>query len=159
MMALKNYTSQVSASRSISLIEDKLAHHGARQILKEYTADGRVACIAFIMHINGIELPFHLPARIEACEKVLKAKVRRPNKATYKRIHDQAERTAWKILADWVDAQMAMIELAQVDVLEVFLPYLFDRAKRQTFYQALQTQGFQKALPAFCSVTESKGGD
>ena len=116
-MALKNYTSQVSASRSISWIEDKLARHGARQILKEYTADGRVASIAFIMHIEGAELPFHLPARIAACEKVLKGKVRRPRPSTYKHITEQSERTAWKIMADWVDAQMAMVELAQVDVL------------------------------------------
>ncbi len=158
-MALKNYTSQVSASRSISWIEDKLARHGARQILKEYTADGRVASIAFIMHIEGAELPFHLPARITACEKVLKGKVRRPRPSTYKHIAEQSERTAWKILADWVDAQMAMVELAQVDVLEVFLPYLFDRSKQQTFYQTLQARGFQKALPAFCGDLTSKGSD
>ena len=155
-MALKNYTSQVGASRSISWIEDKLARHGARQILKEYTADGRVASIAFIMHVEGVELPFHLPARIAACEKVLKGEVRRPRIDTYKHIAEQAERTAWKILADWVDAQMAMVELAQVDVLEVFLPYLFDRSSHQTFYQTLQAKGFQKALPAFVGQTSDK---
>jgi len=157
-MALKNYTSQVSSKNSISWIESKLATHGARQILKEYTADGRVASIAFIIHQNGIELPFHLPARVSACEQVLKSEVRRPRSDTYKKISDQAERTAWKILADWVDAQMAMVELAQVDIMEVFLPYLFDRSKQQTFYQALSTKGFQKALPEFCSVAE-KGRD
>jgi len=134
-MALKNYTSQVAASRSIMWIEDKLARHGARQILKDYTPQGRVCSIAFIIESKGAELPFKLPARIEACEKVLRSKVKRPNVRTYKRIAEQAERTAWKILADWVDAQMAMIELAQVDLLEVFLPYLFDRSKQQTFYQ------------------------
>ena len=154
-MALKNYTSQVSASRSIGWIEDKLSKNGARQILKEYTPDARVASIAFIIHTNGVELPFHLPARIAACEKVLRAEVRRPNNNTYKRIKEQAERTAWKILADWVDAQMAMVELAQVDIVEVFLPYLFDRSKQQTFYQMLQNQGFQKALPGFCGEVEN----
>ena len=149
-MALKNYTSQVPASRSIGWIEDKLARHGARQILKEYTPDSRVSSLAFIIHVNGTELPFHLPARIDACEKVLRSEVRRPKKDTYTRIAKQAERTAWKILADWVDAQMAMIDLAQVDVLEVFLPYLFDRSKQQTFYQQLSAKGVQKALPEFC---------
>jgi len=159
MMALKNYTSQVSASTSIGWIEDKLARHGARQILKEYSPGGQVTSVAFIIHVNGIELPFHLPARIEACEKVLKAEVRRPNKDTYKRIAEQAERTAWKIVADWVDAQMAMIELSQVDILEVFLPYLYDRGKKLTFYQTLLERGIQKALPAFCSAAEQTDGD
>ena len=148
-MPLKNYTSNVPASHSIGWIENKLIRHGARQILKEYAVDGRLGSIAFIIEAHGIELPFKLPARIAECEKVLKGECRRPRKETFKRIAEQAERTAWKILADWVDAQMAMIELAQVDLLEVFLPYLFDRSKQQTFYQQLQAKGIQKALPAF----------
>ena len=150
-MALKNYTSSVSASKSINWIEGKLAKHGAKQILKEYTPDARVAAIAFIIDINGIELPFHIPARIKACEQVLKNEIKRPRKETYKRIEEQAERTAWKIVADWIDAQMAMVDLSQVDIMEVFLPYLFDRANHRTLYQALQDEGFQKALPAYVS--------
>lgn len=156
---LKNYTSEVSASRSIAWIEGKLARHGASQILKEYGKDGRLTSIAFIIETKGIEMPFRLPARIAECEKMLKGEVRRPRPETYKRIAEQAERTAWKIMADWVDAQMAMIELAQVDLLEVFLPYLFDRSSRQTFYQSLQAKGFQKALPAFIAPKpETEGG-
>lgn len=158
-MALKNYTSAVSASKSINWIENKLARHGARQILKEYTAEGQVASLSFIIHMNGMELPFHLPARTTAAEQVLKAEVRRPRKDTYKHIAEQAERTAWKILADWVDAQMAMVELSQVDIMEVFLPYLFDRQRHETFYESLQARGFQKALPGFCGSVEQKAGD
>jgi len=153
---LKNYTSTIGSGRSISWIEDKLARHGARQILKEYTADGRVASISFIIYSNGIELPFHLPARIAACEKVLRGEIRRPRSDTYKKVSEQAERTAWKILADWVDAQMAMVELSQVDIIEVFLPYLFDRQHKQTFYESLQARGFQKALPGFCGTVDTQ---
>ena len=46
---------------------------------------------------------------------------------------------------------MAMIELAQVDLLEVFLPYLFNRSQEQTLYESLQRGGFQKMLPEYCS--------
>jgi hypothetical protein len=153
-MSLKNYTSQVSAIRSINAIECKLAAHGAKQILKEYTTDGLVASISFIIHSNGIELPFHLPSRVAACEQVLRSGVKKPRRDTYENIKEQAARTAWKILTDWVDAQMAMVELAQVDMLEVFLPYLFDRNHQRTFYQALEIQGFRKALPAYCGELE-----
>ena len=93
-MALKNYTSQVSANRSILHIEAKLEAQGAKQILKEYTPEGKVHSIAFTVNINGCEMPFKIPAQVESCYKVLKGAVRRPNALTYKRIGEQAERTA-----------------------------------------------------------------
>jgi len=64
------------------------------------------------------------------------------------RIKEQAERTAWKIVADWVDAQMAMIELSQVELMEVFLPYLFNRQTRQTYFESIKARGFQNLLSA-----------
>ena len=39
---------------------------------------------------------------------------------------DQAERTGWRNLRDWVLAQMAIIEAGMASVDEVFLPYLTD---------------------------------
>ena len=38
---LKNYTSSVPASRSISFIEDKLAANGAMQVNKRYDSEGK----------------------------------------------------------------------------------------------------------------------
>jgi len=146
-MALKNYTSQISANRSISWIEAKLASSGARQILKTYDPEGRVEGIAFIIPINGTSMSFKLPAQVDACEAVLKSSVRRPTETTYKRIKEQSERTAWKIVADWLDAQMAMIELSQVEFLQVFMAYLYSHNQQKTFYQIAKEKGFQKLLP------------
>jgi hypothetical protein len=36
---------------------------------------------------------------------------------------DQAVRTAWRIVKDWVEAQMALVETQMVTTAEVFLPY------------------------------------
>ena len=146
-MALKNYTSQVSASRSISWIEGKLARSGATQILKMYDSQCRVEGIAFIIPINGTAISFKLPAQVQACEDVLKSEVRRPKADTFKRIKEQAERTAWKIVADWVDAQIAMIELSQVEFLQVFLPYMYNPVEKKTFYELSKAKGIQKLLP------------
>lgn len=146
-MPLKNYTSQVPASTSISWIEGKLARSGATQILKEIDIEGRVKGIAFMVSVNGFSMAFRLPAQVEACEKVLKSEVRRPKPDTFKRIVKQAERTAWKIVADWVDAQMAMIELSQVEFLQVFLPYMYSPSQKKTFYELSKEKGLQKLLP------------
>lgn len=145
-MTLMNYTSSVSASRSISYIEAKLAGQGAKQIVKFYNDDNRISSIAFTINIDGVEMPFKLPARVEQCEKVLKAKVRRPRSDTFKRITEQAERTAWKIISDWVDVQMAMIELSQVEFMEVFLPYLYSYEKNQTFFETIKERGYKALL-------------
>ena len=92
-------------------------------------------------------MSFKLPAQVNACEETLKASVRRPRSDTYKRIAKQAERTAWKIVADWVDAQMAMIELSQVEFMQVFMPYLYCHTKNQTYFEMMKAKGFQKMLP------------
>ena len=55
----------------------------------------------------------------------------------------QAERTAWRNVRDWVMAQMAIIEAGQVEMEEVFLPYLTD-GRGRTLYQLYQ--GGQLAL-------------
>lgn len=155
-MALKNYTSQVSAARSIAHIEDMLVAHKATQVLKKYAPGGRIEAIAFIVPIEGVEIPFRLPARVDQCLKVLKSAVRRPHAETYKRLEQQAERTAWKIVSDWVEAQMAMIDLAQVQLMEVFLPYVYNHNSGQTYFQTLEARGFQNLLPAVCATRESQ---
>lgn len=51
---------------------------------------------------------------------------------------EQAERTAWRNIRDWVLAQMAFVEAGNVEVDEVFLPYLTD-GKGRTLYQVYQS--------------------
>ena len=56
----------------------------------------------------------------------------------------QANRTAWRIIKEWVQAQMALVETEMVTVEEVFLPYML--TGRQTLCQAL-SNGELKMLP------------
>ena len=54
---------------------------------------------------------------------------------------EQAEKVAWRILKDWVDAQMALIEIEMVKMEEVFLPYTIIDNFGTTVYERLeQTQ-------------------
>lgn len=136
------------AARSISYIEAKLIQHGAKQIMKTYDENQRLKAIFFSINIAGNDMSFKLPANVQQCEKVLLSNLSsRARPDTRKKVPQQAERTAWKILQDWVEAQMAMIELAQIEVMEVFLPYLYDGQKDQTFFEQIKSKGFQKLLP------------
>lgn len=126
-MAIKNYTTTIDVYKSLGEIQGALASHGARKIMVDYDEAGRPVGITF-----GIETPmgprgFLLPANVDGVRVVFaKQKIREQD--------GQAERTAWRNVRDWIMAQMAIIESGQVEMEEVFLPYLTDRQGR-TLYQ------------------------
>lgn len=145
---IKNYTSQVPASRSVQYIENKLVVHGAKQIMKEYDDEKRLSGICFIINVDGKEWPFKLPARMEQCEAIFRARVKKPTQDTEKRIKAQAERTSWKLLSDWVDIQMSLIELGQAEFLEIFLPYAYDVVQKKTFFEKLKEINYKGLIEA-----------
>lgn len=146
-MNLKNYTSSVPADRSIAKIEKLLVSIGANNINKQYK-DEQLVAVSFLVNVNGTTLVFKLPAKIAMVEKVLREEVKRPRAETYKRIAVQSERTAWKIVCDWVEIQATMINLQQAEFAEIFLPYAYDVKNDQTFYEKLKETGF-KQLPTY----------
>ena len=135
-MPIKNYTSEVDAYKSMGEIQKALAKTGARRIMTEYTEDSTPAGIVFSIMTGNGETGFMLPANVEGVRLVLeKQKVRADE--------EQARRTAWRILRDWVLAQCAIIESGMVETEEVFMPYITNG--KRTMYQ-LYKDG-QLALP------------
>ena len=70
---------------------------------------------------------FTLPAAVEGTLRVFAKQKVKPDR-------EQAERTAWRNVRDWVLAQIALIESCDVPIDEVFLPYLTNK-NGQTLYQ------------------------
>jgi hypothetical protein len=138
-MKIKNYTSEVPAARSISRIEEKLVSQGARNILKEYDEEGRLAGLSFIIAKDGRLTPFKIPAKVDNVEALFAKQYRRTPR---KKIREQAERTAWKIMSDWIDIQMSLIELEQAEFLEIFLPYVYDLRTKKTYFNTIKDNGY-----------------
>lgn len=151
MSTIKNYTSTIPAITSQGRIEKCLIEAGATDISKKYT-DGICVAITFrIEHktAQNIFTPlfFKLPAKVEPCYNILiKEYVRVPSADQKKKTREQAERTAWKIVSDWVEIQLAMIKLEQAEMLQVFLPYSYDMANDQTFYEKMKQGEFKQLL-------------
>lgn len=141
-MNLKNYTSTVPATTSMGKIEQNLVAAGATDISKKYEG-GICVAITFRMMVNTQPLFFKLPARVEHCFEVLWKEVKRPQPDTKKRILEQASKTAWKIISDWVEIQLSMILLEQALPLQVFLPYVYDPGSEQTFFEKLEQTNFK----------------
>ena len=151
MIFLKNYTSNVPVSRTISRIEEVLARCGASHIAKEYGDGGVVVALQFMIASAGKNIVIKLPANPEKVFQALKAQVSKPRNGTMQRIREQSAKTAWKLQQDWVEVQLSMIEMGQAEMLQVFLPYVFNG--RQTYYEVLSERGFKGLLP------EKAGGE
>lgn len=140
---LKNYTTVVTAEKSIQSIEKMLVDFGCKNIMKEYSGSMRVLSISFIADVEGQRLPFKLPAQVKECYIWLK---KMKPKATEKSLLDQAERITWKILSDWLHIQLSMLETKQADKLQLLLPYLQNSNNTKSFYEKLKENKFKGLL-------------
>ncbi len=110
---------------------------GARDIHRHYQ-DGKLVSFKFLIEVNGNTACFKLPAKVNVVRKVLLERYKRtPNKESLAKVERQAERTAWKIVHDWVEIQVSMIHLEQAEVAEVFLPYYYDPQKDKTLWNQI----------------------
>jgi len=142
---LKNYSTTVPASRTISQIEQILASFGAEAIFKEYTADGKAHKLSFKLG----ERVFKLPANVKGVYEVLYGeKQDYYGTDSMKKRDDQAYRVAWRILKDWIHAQLSLIHSGQAQPQEIFFPYMYDG--KRTLYQKFIEEG---------KLLESRKGD
>ena len=130
-MPIKNYTTKVDVYQSLGEIQGALAKNGARKIMIDYDEKGNPVGVTFGINTPQGSLGFLLPANIEGVLKVFA-------KQKIKTDRQQAERTAWRNIRDWVLSQIAFVEAGNVEVDEVFLPYLTD-GKGRTLYQVYQS--------------------
>ena len=125
-MAIKNYTTKIDSLTSIGEIQSSLAKHGATKVMIDYE-NGEPIAVSFALNgVNG-KSGFYLPAPVEGTIRIFK-------KQKVKVDENQAKRTAWRNVRDWVLSQMALVESCDVAVEEVFFPYLANKSGN-TIYQ------------------------
>jgi len=132
-MPIKNYTTTVPATRSISEIQDALVKHGAMGMLYKYEqGTGRIEALQFLLRIKNQDIAFSLPIHWRRFQRVLELQqVRRWDEEEY------VYRMAWRNIRDWVMAQLALYETEIVEMPQIFLPFATD-AQGQTLYDHVQ---------------------
>jgi tRNA nucleotidyltransferase/poly(A) polymerase len=132
---IKNYTTQISVERTISEIEKLLAKHGAKKILKDYDDDG-VSALSFMIQIDSGYIPIKIPVRADRVVQMLNKEYNKGSIAKkFKDNIEQARRIMWRIILDWLDAQMTMIEVGQRELIEVFFADILDLKTNKTLYE------------------------
>jgi hypothetical protein len=150
-MPILNYTTSISPDRSVGQISKVLSAHGASRIMVEYGPDRQPSGLAFTITTMHGDRPFRLPANIEGVERTLQKQrsrnsSRRRKVTPQRAMREHATRVAWRILFNWVEVQMALVEAGLVTVDEVMLPYLLLDGKR-TVYQMLSDRQLQLEAP------------
>ena len=130
-MPILNYTTKVDIFTTIGQIQGILVKHGAKRIVQDYDGE-KIVALCFVISTPIGEQAVRLPANVKAVQAVLQ-------KQKVKFDYEQAERVAWRILKDWVEAQMAILESEMVKMDQIFLPYMMN-AEGQTVYELYQSQ-------------------
>jgi len=136
-MPIKNYTTGINFMKSIGEIQGCLVAHNARAIMINYDDDGIPKSLSFSIETSNRQMGFRLPSNING---VLKAMEKQRLSARFTN-RDHAARVAWRIVKDWVLAQIAILEAEMVSIDEIFLPYLLTDGDK-TLYQMFLDKGF-----------------
>lgn len=141
-MAILNYTTKISAGKTVGEIQALLAKAGCRKIVTDFDEQGEPAALTFMVPVREQPVFFALPANVEGVRLAMQKDRKIPRSACST---DQARRVAWRIIKDWCEAQLAIIAAGQAALPEVFLPYAVGK-DGQTLYKSLEA-GNLKLLP------------
>lgn len=137
-MPILNYTTSVAAGRTVGQIQGELAAHGAKAVMMEYGDEGRITALAFQIDGPAGTLSIKLPVDVESTLRVM----RRDNLPRRYLTEDHAYRVAWRIIKDWLEAQIALLETEMVKIEQIFLPYIITK-DGQTIYEIMAKTQFQ----------------
>jgi hypothetical protein len=143
---VRNYTSTVPPARTAERIEAFLAGAGASHIAKHYDK-GELVGIDFAIEVqDGVQIAFRLPVDVAAMSDYMLNQRLKTRRMTYltqadkDRVREQAKRTAWRVMQDWVESQLSLVVTKQAEMAQVFMPYAFNG--QQTYYASVKERGF-----------------
>lgn len=156
--AFLNYTTGVDADTTVGEIFGILRRVRSKSITNEFDEHGHLVAILFSYETAELgERSFRLPSHVEGVHQRLlaMAEERGPHAERFAKFgrnklstYEHAERVAWRVIKDWVEAQLAILESRQVSFEQVFLPYMLGQGPSGpiTVFEAFKLNE-TKALP------------
>jgi hypothetical protein len=146
-----NYTTTIPAERTAGECQHLLGRSGASAVAVHFE-DGEPAGLSFRLDTPHGRRDFTLPVNIDGMLAVLRKtdfstlhQSRRQRDAYQERQH--AANVAWRVVKDWLEANLALIAAGMATLDEAMLPYLVVDEGR-TLYQAYrEREGLPALLP------------
>jgi hypothetical protein len=124
-----NYSTQIDATRTVAEMQAALAGAGASAIGTTYDG-GQPTGLTFTLPTPHGPRHYSLPVNVSGVERLLSRAADRGAHGKAKmslqrfRSRQHAANVAWRVAREWLLAQLAMVEAAQVPIEEIMLPYL-----------------------------------
>jgi hypothetical protein len=151
-MPIMNYSTEIPSERTVGEITMMLIRKNARSITTDFDDAGELTAVRFVMLVGGLPIQFLLPANVDGVAAAMLRDEpwnsrRTGSEMQYKaKLKNRAKWVAWRILKDWIAAQMALIESNQAEAAQVFMPYA-QQDDGKTMFQVF-VEGNQRRLGA-----------
>jgi hypothetical protein len=137
---LLNYTTTIAPGKTVADMQAMLVEAGAASVMADYAAGKPVGLTFRIVTAHGPRT-FSLPVDPAPVHALLRA----DPEVTKRRVRDagsieHAERVAWRILKDWLEAQLALIASQMVTLDQVMLSYMVVDEVGTTVWERYQRQ-------------------
>lgn len=137
-----NYTTTIPVDKTLGEVSRLLARSGAASVSTHYGDDGTAVGLGFALKTAHGPRTFDLPVNVLGVQLAIAAAAKRGvgSKMNREKLHsvEHAERVAWRVAKDWLEAQLALIEAGMATLDQVMLPYLVARADGATLYEVYQ---------------------
>lgn len=141
-MPILNYTTKIDAWKTVQEIQQILAKHNVTHFAIKNQGSFPVA-LTFSIDYNGQPLNFLLPCNHEGVLRCMKKDKKIPGS---NKNEEQALRTSWRIIKDWVEAQLAIVDADLAPIQEVFLQRLVVSATGETLSNKILNGNGMKLL-------------
>lgn len=135
-----NYTTTVTAQRTAGEVQSILGKAGASTVATTYDS-GRPSGVSFVLDSPAGRAGYTLPVKVDGVRRALDRHA--PPRF---RSAAQAERVAWRIAKDWLEAQLALVEAGMAELAEVMLPYQVTGDGRTVYAVLASSAGARQAL-------------
>lgn len=138
-MPILNYTTKIDPAKTSGEVQTLLAKAGAVGVATQFERGEPVGLAFTVMTQFGLR-EFALPINWQAVQAVLRKQKVQASFQT----PEHSRRVAWRIVKDWVEAQLAIIQTETVTLDQVMLPYMRTGEDGQTLFEQYTNQ--QKQL-------------
>lgn len=136
-MPILNYTTKIDSYKTITEIQQILSKAGAVKMVIDNDVKVLPVALTFCINWNGNMVAFALPCNFEGVLRSMKKSTKVPRSLCNE---EQALRVGWRIVKDWVAAQLAIVDAQLATLAEVFLQYSVTK-HGTTLYKHIETNG------------------